>query len=62
VLLALQTGKADLNQSIVALIGLARATLPEASPTTMIDEIEAARRRYARGIAADDGASQTRIH
>jgi hypothetical protein len=62
VLLALQTGKADLSQSIVALIGLARAALPEATPATMIDEIEAARRRHARATATDGIPSQTSIH
>jgi hypothetical protein len=62
VLLALQTGQADLGQSVVALVGLARATVPDATAATMIGEIEAVRRRYARGSAADDASLQPRLH
>jgi hypothetical protein len=62
VLLALQTGQADLGQSVVALVSLARAAVPDAAAAAMIGEIEAARRRHARGSAADDVPSQTRMH
>jgi len=62
VLLALQTGQADLSQSMIALVGLARAALPEATPTEMIGAIEAARQRYASQTAADDAPFQTRLH
>lgn len=60
VLLALQTGQADICQSLVALVGLARATLPGAAAAGMIAEIEAARRRHAR---QDDAPPRAlRIH
>ena len=49
VLLPLQTGQADLGQSAVALVGLARAALPEAAAVGMIAKIEAAGRRHTRG-------------
>jgi hypothetical protein len=60
VLLALQTGQADIGQSLIALVGLARAALPDAAAAGMIVQIEAARRRHAR--LGDTTPPSSRIH
>ena len=60
VLLALQTGQANIGQSLVALVGLARAALPGADAAEMIATIEAARRRHIR--QDDPPFTAPRIH
>lgn len=60
ILLALHTGQADLSQSLIALVGLARATLPEAPAPSMMAMVEDARRRYAQ--EAEKIPQTLRIH